>query len=287
MASRLTPPGIAATAALSAVPVVRSKVRLTPPGIAATAASVDAVLRQTRRLTPPGIAATAALWRRRDKRRCPPHAPRNRGDCGETNRTWRKLGPPHAPRNRGDCGFATAQGDTWTASRPPESRRLRRPVPAAGLNAGCRLTPPESRRLRHIRGSGMRTRPASRPRNRGDCGISFTTPRSTGPPHAPRNRGDCGDGTVAPATIKVTASRPRNRGDCGVGAERSAPAPPHAPRNRGDCGVIQSRCHETNRLTPPGIAATAAQLPRNREWRRLTPPGIAATAAPLRSMQPR
>ncbi len=154
------------------------------------------------------------------------------------------------------------------------------------------------------------------------------------PPHAPRNRGDCGaialDWTPAPklrltppgiaATAAMRRSKPdahcppphapRNRGDCGIRRSMTSTCrttPPHAPRNRGDCGlnVHATASDAVFRLTPPGIAATAAsrfkarfqtQHPasrppesrrlRLRAWTwglwglfRLTPPGIAATAA--------
>ena len=107
---RLTPLGIAATAArlidLATVKhrmpphatwnrgdcgadscrlLARHGCRLTPLGIAATAASWSSAKNGAvlNRLTPPGIAATAATCRGQlaDVRN-PPHAPRNRGDCG-------------------------------------------------------------------------------------------------------------------------------------------------------------------------------------------------------------
>ena len=64
-AGRLTPPGIALTAASETQSSCESCGRLTPPGIALTAAA--GVTRQmmpgTIRLTPPGIALTAAVIR--------------------------------------------------------------------------------------------------------------------------------------------------------------------------------------------------------------------------------
>ena len=141
--SRLTPPGIAATAASDGYEPRRAALRrLTPPGIAATAAlSTRQASTAVVRLTPPGIAATAAsrVTTRLDAS-IPPHAPRNRGDCGFGRRLgglqWAR--PPHAPRNRGDCGVASGCNRRLidSASRPPESRRLRLP----------RLNPLRSRR---------------------------------------------------------------------------------------------------------------------------------------------
>ena len=60
-----------------------------------------------------------------------------------------------------------------------------------------------------------------------------------------------------------TASPPRNRGDCGACASRQGRVlylPPHPPRNRGDCGDVDrdEAVALGLRLTPPGIAATAA-----------------------------
>ncbi len=98
--------------------------RLTPPGIAATAATARVWLMSVfTRLTPPGIAATAAA-------------------TGTTN--WNSHYPPHAPRNRGDCGrshFLRFRANK-AASRPPESRRLRLAAAGDGGAFISRLTPP-------------------------------------------------------------------------------------------------------------------------------------------------
>ena len=146
---RLTPPGIAATAAQRAVMSDATfKTRLTPPGIAATAASCfhssiwtlmtasrppesrrlrperRLLTRLFRRLTPPGIAATAAQASQ------------------STNVT--SLFPPHAPRSRGDCGLDLARRflSCPSASRFPQSRRLRRIGRVSMKHLSGRLTLP-------------------------------------------------------------------------------------------------------------------------------------------------
>ena len=164
-------PGIAATAApalegrlaASRPPESRRLRRSQPPhapGIAATAAEFASRPPESRRLrldrsqhvrdmfrlTPPGIAATAATCVHGDQQPNPPHAPRNRGDCGIASRCvmpakWIRLTPPESRRLR-PMDLATP---TSSASRPPESRRLR----------------PEF--FRH-------PGPPHAPRNRGDCG---------------------------------------------------------------------------------------------------------------------
>ncbi len=129
------------------------------------------------------------------------------------------------------------------ASRPPESRRLRRPPAGPLYLTSRRLTPP-----------GIAATAAT---------FRVVTLGAEPPPQAPRNRGDCGDERSADAYAIPAASRPpesrrlRPGGGRPGGRDRTSP---HAPRNRGDCG--RSAClkiaRQFHRLTPPGIAATAA-----------------------------
>ena len=132
MLARLTPPGIAATAASSARIACRPQlIRLTPPGIAATAADE---LRMTdgfvnTRLTPPGIAATAARLLGSVDLGCMPASR-----------------PPESRRLRPGMrsftpGIARCS-DRNPASRPPESRRLRLASTRLAIDADVRLTPP-------------------------------------------------------------------------------------------------------------------------------------------------
>ena len=168
LVDRLTPPGIAATAALASRLDACAELRLTPPGIAATAASHAMVMtwRWTIRLTPPGIAATAAQLTAR-----------------ECLRPISRLTPPGIAATAAQA--TRSQGDQSTRLTPPgiaaTAARQCRSQPAS-----CRAAsrPPESRRLRHVRVRLSRLSP----------GIAATAAcrASAAPPHAPRNRGDCG-----------------------------------------------------------------------------------------------
>ena len=169
--ARLTPPGIAATAAL-AVPILSPRIlpASRPPGIAATAAWASQPKLFWPASRPRNRGDRGPGGKARDFNRAgPPHAPRNRGDCGATRLlSTYQPSPPHAPRNRGDCGTsggitgsigtvrltppgiaATAAERTSAtagfnppASRPPESRRLRLGTRWVVYNPHFRLTPP-------------------------------------------------------------------------------------------------------------------------------------------------
>ena len=218
------------------------------------------------RLTPPGIAATAA-GRPHGRRVQPPHAPRNRGDCGRrglalplsnaapphapgiaataatNNEAEFNPRPPHAPRNRGDCGARALvlAKRSMAASRPPESRRLRQEIRDV---VNLMLRPPHPPGIAATAASGQPS-----------------TWAYWRPPHAPRNRGDCGsvgsiqaaslEGRLTPPGIAATAAGSSfwNNGLAGPphapgiaataaksGGVRARWKPPHAPRNRGDCG---------------------------------------------------
>ena len=226
------------------------------------------------RLTPPGIAATAASLR---------------GQCHAVTPSAsrppesRRLRPPAPSRRAATIG---------AASRPPESRRLRLSRVILAQSVICTASrPPESRRLRRgHRRSGITLQPPHAPRNRGDCGpaIARGEPRDL-PPHAPRNRGDCGRTShVGFRRVTMSASRPpesrrlRHRrgratstdaarltppGIAATAASRHAhviadiKTPPHAPRNRGDCGSTVSIAER--------IACSSASPPP--ESRRLRP----------------
>ena len=226
------------------------------------------------RLTPPGIAATAAARSRWPTpwSGCPPHAPRNCGDCGLAGEIRiecirARLTPPGIAATAA-LRQPTIRDAFSPASRPPELRRLRPSY----------LRSSSARKVRRLTPPGIAATAAAVQRGFKAVGL---------PPHAPRNCGDCGfsksglntrcSNRLTPPGIAATAAEAiRVKYRCG--------APPHAPRNCGDCGGNRGwpLMTEPVRLTPPGIAATAALSEPfivGGEELRLTPPGIAATAA--------
>ena len=186
---RLTPLGIAATAALprhSNVAGCTSASRHLESRRLRLSIAVKARARVSR-LTPLGIAATAAVH--------DSHAPRGNA-------------PPHATWNRGDCGRC------WHTIRPcairPASRHL------------------ESRRLR-------------------------------------LSKRDAEDECHSAASRHLESRRLRRRWKRALGRCNE---PPHATWNRGDCGpmIRLEALPSIIRLTPLGIAATAARLARIHVW---------------------
>ena len=201
-----------------------------------------------------------------------------------------------------------------TASPPPESRRLRHVRQLSAVGREARLTPPGIAATAAAAGVNNQKNgvPPHPPRNRGDCGFGrrafgralefrLTPPgiaataagRGTGarsvdiPPHPPRNRGDCGTkGIMKTAYRSVAASPPPESRRLrllarGLGRLRGlAASPPPESRRLRRRGIGRWKAR-FDRLTPPGIAATAAPAAwrASTAARRLTPPGIAATAA--------
>ncbi len=296
--------------------------RLTPPGIAATARSaVGRKCGQLIRLTPPGIAATARAEALPEARvLCPPHAPRNCGDCAPIHGTPKQdnWNPPHAPRNCGDCAFNMSAvlcnhnpphaprncGDCARSSNAPASGPMSRLTPP-GIAATARKSsgvPHCSRRLRltppgiaatardHQPRSGVSAHPASRPpelRRLRAVGDTVTIRETNLPPHAPRNCGDCAQifsrmsaslqPRLTPPGIAATA---RTFPEPLLGHSPTASRPPELRRLR-EVRTMSARSFFICRLTPPGIAATARHTTTTGNRRvgvRLTPPGIAATA---------
>src|SRR5579862_7487140 len=98
------------------------------------------------------------------------------------------------------------------------------------------------------------------PRNCGDCGFTNTDNDThvVLPPHAPRNCGDCGRCCLSIRAYRTPASRP-----------------PELRRLRLQCTAYALGL--LSRLTPPGIAATAAAGPqawRGRSWTASRPPEL-------------
>ena len=215
---------------------------------AADAAERDRVLT---RLTPPGIAATAATTRPRRHPRCletvsrPPELRRLR----PTGSNWaRRLSIRLTPPGIAATAAAVHVGRHWrdqAVSRPPELRRLRPTTALSACNcASIRLTPP-----------GIAATAA--------IGRTVIHLRANRPSHAPRNCGDCGTFRHRVGFVPTPSHAPRKWGDCG-GSGRAylnrRLRPSHAPRNCGDCGRRSAKPTHAlfTRLTPPGIAATAA-----------------------------
>jgi len=185
------------------VPPHQIVTRLTPPGIAATAATETQSMKMTieDRLTPPGIAATAAAGRTTAGNcNSPPHAPRNCSDCGaadpqalpgcraasrppELQRLRLGLkpeeidgdGPPHAPRNCSDCGCLPGfDGNSLISRLTPPGIAATAATPSRFRHRACwpASRPPELQRLR--------------------LGEELLVGSGGHPPHAPRNCSDCG-----------------------------------------------------------------------------------------------
>ena len=189
----------------------------------------------------------------------PPHAPRNRGACGgwdlgDVKHAMLRLAPPGiAAPAAGDAelgldgdwcrltppGIAAPAASRCpcpsptltTASRPPESRRLRQNLNRTRCIILDRLTPP-----------GIAAPAASAPPPAPSARRSRLTPPGIAAPAAPLTSTSCSQPSPA--------SRPRNRGACGDSwriNEGSHDTPPHAPRNRGACGRLAlTSCKSTS-----------------------------------------
>ena len=154
----------------------------------------------------------------------PPHAPRNRADCGNAVIAGTACLPRLTPPGIAPTAAVTAEFDGQAflaASRPPESRRLRRNRAADGCYRRRRLTPP-----------GIAPTAAARTR---------TSAHATVPPHAPRNRADCG----------------RTRGTNLSALWYTRLTPPGIAPTAADSHTCLGSAW-LRRLTPPGIAPTAA-----------------------------
>jgi len=198
-------------------------------------------LPQSRRLRPPKSQSSKPNSQ-------PPQDCRSRGDCGDCDYNLGILAfpPPQDCRSRGDCGdrqCKTVEGNparlkiaavAATAATPSGS-----PL-AAGFTAS-RL--PQSRRLRRLNLASILTwtKPPQDCRSRGDCGIPpvHVEPHSFGPPQDCRSRGDCGcphglSPFMAFIRLKIAAVAATAADNENQQSPRSKP--PQDCRSRGDCG---------------------------------------------------